>query len=78
MCKSNGYSFKPLTPFAPARGFFNGETMVKIKTEIFSRVVGYYRPINQWNEAKQSEYRDRKAYSLTKALEKEVDREVIR
>lgn len=48
--------------------------MKKIKTEIYSRVCGYYRPTNQWNAAKQSEFKDRKAYSLEKALDAEVER----
>ena len=33
--------------------------MIKIKAEIYSRVSGYYRPVNQWNKGKQSEYEDR-------------------
>ncbi|GBE16887.1 anaerobic ribonucleoside triphosphate reductase [bacterium BMS3Abin15] len=32
------------------------------KTEIYSRVVGYIRPVEQWNEGKQEEYKDRKEY----------------
>jgi ribonucleoside-triphosphate reductase len=28
--------------------------------EVFSRVVGYIRPVHQWNKGKQSEYGDRK------------------
>lgn len=27
--------------------------------EVYSRVVGYIRPVQQWNEGKQSEYSDR-------------------
>ena len=38
--------------------------MKKIPTEVYSRVVGYYRPINQWNKGKQSEFADRKEYSV--------------
>jgi ribonucleoside-triphosphate reductase (formate) len=30
--------------------------------EVYSRVVGYLRPVNQWNEGKNSEYRLRKEY----------------
>ena len=37
----------------------------KAKTEVFSRVVGYYRPIQQWNRGKQEEYFQRKAFRLT-------------
>ena len=31
-----------------------------IPTEIYSRVVGYFRPVNQWNKGKQAEFADRK------------------
>jgi anaerobic ribonucleoside-triphosphate reductase len=34
----------------------------RTRCEIYSRVVGYIRPINQWNEGKQSEYRDRVSF----------------
>jgi ribonucleoside-triphosphate reductase len=29
---------------------------IKIPSEIYSRVSGYYRPVNQWNKGKQEEY----------------------
>jgi len=32
--------------------------------EVYSRVVGYLRPINQWNEGKKREYKERKSYQL--------------
>jgi len=32
--------------------------------EVFSRVVGYIRPVHQWNKGKQSEYNDRKMLNL--------------
>ena len=33
---------------------------MKVLCEIYSRVSGYYRPVNQWNPAKREEYKDRK------------------
>lgn len=33
-------------------------------TEIYSRVVGYYRPVNQWNKGKQAEFNLRKFYKV--------------
>lgn len=33
--------------------------MVKTKVECYSRVVGYVRPVENWNDAKQAEFRDR-------------------
>jgi ribonucleoside-triphosphate reductase len=32
---------------------------VKIPTEIYSRVVGYFRPTSQWNRGKMEEYSER-------------------
>ena len=32
------------------------------KTEVYSRIVGYMRPIEQWNVGKKEEYKDRKEY----------------
>ena len=37
-----------------------------IKTEVYSRVVGYYRPVNDWNIGKKEEFKDRQAISLPK------------
>ncbi|MDD3531735.1 MAG: anaerobic ribonucleoside-triphosphate reductase [Candidatus Shapirobacteria bacterium] len=31
--------------------------------EVYSRIVGYLRPVSQWNEGKASEYQMRKEYS---------------
>ena len=40
---------------------------LKVPVEVYSRVVGYFRPVNQWNKGKQEEYRDRKVYRVEKA-----------
>ncbi len=37
------------------------------KTEVYSRVVGYIRPIQQWNEGKQHEFVQRKTYRVVEA-----------
>jgi ribonucleoside-triphosphate reductase len=34
------------------------------KTEVYSRVVGYYRPVQQWNPGKRAEFSDRKPYLI--------------
>jgi len=36
----------------------------KHKTEVYSRVVGYYRPVQHWNPGKQAEYKDRVAFKV--------------
>ena len=40
--------------------------VVKLKTrcEVYSRVVGYLRPVDNWNEGKQAEFKDRKNYEV--------------
>ncbi len=40
------------------------------KCEVFSRITGYLRPLNNWNEGKKSEYAERKTYNVKKALGK--------
>jgi len=34
------------------------------KTEVYSRVCGYHRPVSNWNLGKQAEFRDRQAYTV--------------
>jgi len=36
--------------------------MAKTKCEVYSRIVGYLRPITQWNDGKLAEYGDRKIF----------------
>ena len=34
------------------------------KTEVYSRITGYYRPVQNWNDGKSQEYKDRKVYNI--------------
>lgn len=36
------------------------ETIKAVRTEVYSRVVGYYRPVQDWNKGKQEEFAQRK------------------
>jgi len=36
------------------------------RMEIYSRVVGFYRPVGQWNTGKQEEFKDRIEYEVEK------------
>lgn len=41
--------------------------VVKVKrvpTEIYSRVVGYFRPVSNWNEGKKEEFKHRKEFKV--------------
>ena len=38
------------------------------KCEIYTRIVGYYRPVGQWNDGKQAEYNDRKEFKIKQQI----------
>lgn len=38
------------------------KTERKIPCEVYSRIVGYLRPVQNWNEGKKREFIDRKTY----------------
>jgi len=42
--------------------------MLVIPCEVYSRVVGYMRPVSQWNKGKQSEWADRKTVDVPEDL----------
>jgi len=37
---------------------------IKVPCEVYSRIVGYLRPIQNWNQGKQQEFADRKVYAV--------------
>lgn len=65
----------PTYSICPDHGYLPGEHPRCPKcgenAEIYSRVVGYFRPVRNWNEGKQEEFRQRLVYKEKLALEKE-------
>ncbi len=65
----------PTYSICPDHGYLSGEHPHCPKcgqdAEIYSRVVGYFRPVRNWNEGKQEEFRQRLEYKEKLALEKE-------
>lgn len=47
------------------------------KCEVYSRVVGYMRPITLWNKGKQEEKKQRKDYSIGKSLSHKPKTKII-
>ena len=43
-----------------------------MKCEVFSRVVGYMRPVNTWNKGKKEEFNDRVEFDESKSLKSEL------
>ncbi len=42
----------------------NTEKKMVIPCEVWSRIVGYYRPLQDWNIGKKQEFKDRKMYDM--------------
>lgn len=41
------------------------EEQKQVPCEVYSRIVGYLRPVDSWNQAKQTEFEERKTYEVT-------------
>ncbi|MBF0396127.1 MAG: ribonucleoside triphosphate reductase, partial [Desulfobacterales bacterium] len=62
------FTITPTFSVCSAHGYLNGKQEIcpkcNTETEVYSRVVGYLRPIKQWNNGKQAEFNDRKTYDI--------------
>ena len=62
------FTLTPTFSVCPSHGYLNGEQekcpTCGAETEIYSRVVGYLRPVNQWNKGKRAEFGNRKIFRL--------------
>jgi ribonucleoside-triphosphate reductase len=62
------FTLTPTFSVCPSHGYLTGEQPIcpdcHQKAEVYSRVVGYLRPVRQWNDGKQAEYRKRKTFHL--------------
>jgi anaerobic ribonucleoside-triphosphate reductase len=60
------YSLTPTFSICKSHGYLNGEQKLcpecGVKTEVYSRIVGYLRPVDQWNDGKQAEFAIRKTF----------------
>ena len=65
-------SITPTFSVCPKHGYLNGEHWhcphCGAETEVYSRVVGYYRPVSNWNKGKQEEYKQRKFFKFDEIL----------
>ena len=46
----------------------------KSRTEVYSRITGYYRPVQNWNDGKSQEYKDRLVYNIEKSQLKKAEK----
>ena len=62
------YTMSPTYSVCKDHGYLTGEQYVcphcGQKTEVYSRITGYYRPVQNWNDGKAQEFKDRKVYDI--------------
>ncbi len=77
------FTLSPTFSVCPEHGYINGEhrtcphesnnsnqtSVCGAPCEVFSRVVGFYRPVSDWNDGKQQEFSERKVYNVIKSLQ---------
>ena len=62
------YTMSPTYSVCHDHGYITGEHFTCPKcgkdTEVWSRITGYYRPVQNWNDGKVQEFKDRKEYNI--------------
>ncbi|MBQ9152711.1 MAG: ribonucleoside triphosphate reductase [Solobacterium sp.] len=62
------YTMSPTYSVCRDHGYLTGEQYLcpicGQKTEVYSRITGYYRPVQNWNDGKAQEFKDRKVYNI--------------
>ncbi len=64
------FTLTPTFSICPHHGYLNGEHFICPKCtieqpcEVYSRIVGYLRPVQQWNKGKQQEFKDRLEFKV--------------
>jgi len=62
------YTISPTYSICKTHGYLSGEhftcPICHEKAEVYSRITGYYRPVQNWNEGKAQEYKNRVVYDL--------------
>ena len=68
------YTMSPTYSICRDHGYITGEVkncpICGAKTEVYSRITGYYRPVQNWNDGKTQEFADRKVYNIKDSVMK--------
>ena len=66
------YTMSPTYSVCRDHGYLTGEQYTcphcGAKTEVYSRITGYYRPVQNWNDGKAQEFKDRKVYNIGRSV----------
>ena len=67
------YTLSPTYSVCAEHGYLAGEQKIcpicGKPTEVYSRITGYYRPVQNWNDGKAQEYKDRKVYDIGASMQ---------
>jgi ribonucleoside-triphosphate reductase len=70
------YTMSPTYSVCKDHGYITGEhytcPICGNKTEVYSRITGYYRPVQNWNDGKAQEFKDRKVYNIGRSTLRHV------
>ena len=65
------YTMSPTYSVCKNHGYLTGEQFTcpycGESTEVYSRITGYYRPVQNWNDGKAQEYKDRRVYDISRS-----------
>ncbi|PAB57366.1 ribonucleoside triphosphate reductase [Anaeromicrobium sediminis] len=83
--KNSAIPYITITPtfsICDEHGYLSGEhyncPICNEEAEVWTRVVGFHRPVQAWNKGKKEEYKDRVEYSTKKSLEDKEDKKIIK
>ena len=66
------YTLSPTYSVCRNHGYLNGDVSIcpicGEKTEVYSRITGYYRPVQNWNDGKSQEFKQRKTYDIAHSV----------
>ncbi len=75
------YTMSPTYSICKEHGYLAGEQFTcphcGCKTEVYSRITGYYRPVQNWNDGKLQEYANRTEYDVEKSVLKRPMRSMV-
>jgi len=60
------FSICPVHGYIAGENFYCPQCTIKQPCEVYSRIVGYLRPVSQWNNGKQEEFKERKEFKIRK------------
>ena len=76
------YTISPTYSVCQEHGYLAGEHFTCPKcgkpAEVYSRITGYYRPVQNWNDGKTQEYKNRKLYDVEHSQLKKVHTAVVK